>query len=353
MGGIPGINFKTMGKIFSGSWNDKDAYFFLNGRTIYYFSLDTDPINTHVIYEFLVPLTFVFAYHEGSKLFATIDIQKTIHLLQFKSPKVRHWTAPLDRNPMCATFSKDGAYLLVGDKFGDLHRIYVPKDEDSNMPLQTKVISGCISMITDILHLGEFIAYSTRDEQIRIIEASRPYIIHQILLGHTSYVASIGNTTSGQLLSIGGDGKLLSWNMENTSPLQGLPLWSHESSPTSLLIQGSYVYAASGCSPIVYVCNIKDNATKMHVLEEFEIPSCSRLTALVGVNGGGILVMGQNKDGIYTAWYLQYQEKCQVAGVYNFKDACPADELAGDNMNTLLKKRRLEQTVTDGAPLCN
>lgn len=194
------------------------------------------------------------------------DINKTVHLLNHTFSPVA--TGLLDKSAMCATFDATGR-VLVGDKFGDVIRF--PLFEEST-PWRGEVIAGCVSMLTDLVTTSRYIIMADRDEKIRLINGKDPVVIERFLLEHTEFVACVALLTGegDRLVSLGGDGRIILWDLEVEEPLQIIKLDPFD--PIGITIADKTIaYAVEG-DPAVYLIKINPDGSLSEEIEKIPLP---------------------------------------------------------------------------------
>jgi len=187
----------------------------------------------------------------------------------------------MSRRPCSVTLTSDDSTILCADKFGDVYALpLLPTSEEeqiatpvieqpehtlneftpsattltvhsgrnrktleeqlkqkakgpakSKEPMRFKheLLLGHVSMLTDILYAEEdgrkYIITADRDEHIRISRGQpQAHIIEGFCFGHEAFVSRLCFTTSGQLVSGGGDDDLFVWDWQNYRLLEKLPI---------------------------------------------------------------------------------------------------------------------------------
>lgn len=187
----------------------------------------------------------------------------------------------MSRRPSSITLAADDSTILCADKFGDVYAlplIYAPEEEipetsenevaqskekewvpsattltvhsgrnrrtledqlkqkakglvKSKEPMRFKhdLLLGHVSMLTDIVcakhDSRSYIITADRDEHIRISRGiPQTHIIEGFCFGHTSFVSRLCLTSSGLLVSGGGDDDLLVWDWQNCRLVAKLPI---------------------------------------------------------------------------------------------------------------------------------
>ncbi|KCV73271.1 hypothetical protein H696_00813 [Fonticula alba] len=136
------------------------------------------------------------------------------------------WTVkssrPVNKRITSIKFNKDEDTFIVADKFGDLLSINI-----NNTETLTPLLSH-LTIVTDFAFArdGSEIVSADRDEKIRISRFPKCHLIDGFCFGHDSYVtrlqmmAGAGPDASDILLSGGGDGLLIAWNLLTGSLVQ-------------------------------------------------------------------------------------------------------------------------------------
>ncbi|KAJ3175023.1 tRNA (guanine-N(7)-)-methyltransferase non-catalytic subunit trm82 [Geranomyces variabilis] len=123
----------------------------------------------------------------------------------------------------CLSFSKDGAKLIIGDKFGDVYTF-----KSNNASDKEALILGHVSLLTSmtLTHDGNYILTADRDEKVRVSRFPLAFDIVQFCLGHEKFVSAIHIPAFAPdlLISGGGDQFLLTWNFMAGRIVQKIPL---------------------------------------------------------------------------------------------------------------------------------
>eukprot|EP01025_Chloroclados_australasicus_P016759 TRINITY_DN1852_c0_g2_i2.p2 TRINITY_DN1852_c0_g2~~TRINITY_DN1852_c0_g2_i2.p2 ORF type:complete len:492 (-),score=6.68 TRINITY_DN1852_c0_g2_i2:431-1741(-) len=131
----------------------------------------------------------------------------------------------ITKKKICAgSFTKDGCFVFVGDKFGDVYVVQVPVSDNCTNNQATWVLGHYCAIIgaIDTYSNNRFVGSCDRDGRIRISYMSnsakaKDYGIQAYCLGHVGYVAQICFLScklqnNYLLISAGQDGTLRSWN---------------------------------------------------------------------------------------------------------------------------------------------
>ena len=97
--------------------------------------------------------------------------------------------------------------LIISDKFGDVYHL----DEQG-----LRLLLGHVSIMTDMILVGDKLITCDRDEKIRISEYPSTYNIHTFCLGHSEFVSKLCKLSDSKFVSGGGDDYLLLWDMNGT-----------------------------------------------------------------------------------------------------------------------------------------
>lgn len=101
-----------------------------------------------------------------------------------------------------------------------------PKDE---MKFEHQLLLGHVSMLTDIVNAEidarRYIITADRDEHIRVSRGvPQAHIIEGFCFGHEAFINKLCITSSGRLVSGGGDADLYVWDWQNFKLLKKLPI---------------------------------------------------------------------------------------------------------------------------------
>lgn len=184
----------------------------------------------------------------------------------------------MTRRPCSITLTSDGSTILCADKFGDVYSLPLlpspdyqapeapvepveeaewvpsasvltvhsgrnrktledqlkqkkkgpapPKDE---MKFEHQLLLGHVSMLTDIVNAEidarRYIITADRDEHIRVSRGvPQAHIIEGFCFGHEAFINKLCITSSGRLVSGGGDADLYVWDWQNFKLLKKLPI---------------------------------------------------------------------------------------------------------------------------------
>ncbi|CAH8527301.1 unnamed protein product [Heterobilharzia americana] len=120
----------------------------------------------------------------------------------------------LHKQVSCLLFSPSEGSLLIGDKSGDIYKLFISEGRIISEKDLT-CICGHLSLLSHLAISDDelYLASCDRDEKIRISRFSQPYVIQSFCLGHTSFVSQLAFIPNSQyLISTGGDGDFKVWN---------------------------------------------------------------------------------------------------------------------------------------------
>lgn len=262
----------------------------VHGKFISEYSLSSDE---HTILYTLpgdAVLTRAAAFSPDGFHLVVCDNQKVIHLLDATTWCVLA-SSSLEKSAMSVAWARDGASVLVGDKFGDIIRFPVPGTDSWT----GQVVAGCVSMVTDLATNAEFIVMADRDEKIRVILEKTPYVIERFLLEHSEYVAAVAWVSSSELVSIGGDRRLVLWNVHASNPIQSVTIPANVASepfdPLGLVhYPGGLAFALQGQSTVLVVPMTNDRL-QVDSMEKIDLPSGFKPVTINKLNEA-ILVAG-------------------------------------------------------------
>ncbi|PIC38168.1 hypothetical protein B9Z55_010269 [Caenorhabditis nigoni] len=155
----------------------------------------------------------------GRRLVAVGTNEKQIHVFEYfidnnsKIVKAEHIvTSVVPKAPTAIVFDREDAYVVVGDRSGDVHRFSVLNGSAIEM-------AGAISMILDVAFSpdGKRLLMADRDEKVRAMRYPSTYVIDAYCLGHTEYVKTLAIQDNDTVWSSGGDKNLHMWSIANCS----------------------------------------------------------------------------------------------------------------------------------------
>ncbi|CCD70714.1 tRNA (guanine-N(7)-)-methyltransferase non-catalytic subunit [Caenorhabditis elegans] len=155
----------------------------------------------------------------GRRLVAVGTNEKQIHVFEyFVNDKgdivtAEHIvTSVVPKAPTAIVFDKEDAYVVVGDRAGDVHRFSVLNGSAIEM-------AGAISMILDVAFSpdGKRLLMADRDEKVRALRYPATSVIDSFFLGHTEYVKTLAVQDNDSLWSSGGDKNLYNWSIAKCS----------------------------------------------------------------------------------------------------------------------------------------
>ncbi|KAF1761624.1 hypothetical protein GCK72_009880 [Caenorhabditis remanei] len=155
----------------------------------------------------------------GRRLVAVGTNEKQIHVFEYfvdtngvivKSEHIV--TSVVPKAPTAIVFDKEDAYVVVGDRSGDVHRFSVLNGSAIEM-------AGAISMILDVAFSpdGKRLLMADRDEKVRAMRYPSTYVIDAYCLGHTEYVKTLAIQDNDSVWSAGGDKNLYNWSIFDCS----------------------------------------------------------------------------------------------------------------------------------------
>jgi tRNA (guanine-N(7)-)-methyltransferase subunit TRM82 len=134
-----------------------------------------------------------------------------------------------------------------------------PAKSKEPMRFKHELLLGHVAMLTDVIYASwegrNYIITADRDEHIRISRSQpQAHIIEGFCFGHGAFVNKLCLTTSGRLVSGGGDDHLFVWDWQNYCLLEKLAIrdlvWTHlvsSSEPNELRTdQANFKVAVSG-----------------------------------------------------------------------------------------------------------
>lgn len=246
---------------------------------------------------------------DGAHL-AVCDDHKTLHLLDTASWSVKA-AGTLEKAAMSVAWTTDGESVLVGDKFGDIIRFRLPPS--TTEVWRGEVVAGCVSMVTDLTTNDEFIVMADRDEKIRVLREQEPFVIERFLLEHSEYVAALGwlskrdgdvasiaDTSRALFVSIGGDRRLIVWNVNEDEPVQTVTVPGDDDSrpfdPLGLTVTAhdSIIFALHN-EPIIFVVPVEEERLCIDSLQRISLPHGYKPVATAALDDA-VLVGGLNDD---------------------------------------------------------
>uniref|UniRef100_A0A1I7U3H2 tRNA (guanine-N(7)-)-methyltransferase non-catalytic subunit n=1 Tax=Caenorhabditis tropicalis TaxID=1561998 RepID=A0A1I7U3H2_9PELO len=168
-----------------------------------------------------------FLTSHGRRMVAVGTNEKQIHVFEYFVDhngvlvKCEHIvTSVVPKAPTALTFDREDAYVVVGDRAGDIHRFSVLNGSAIEM-------AGAISMVLDVAFTpdGKRLLMADRDEKVRAIRYPSTYVIDAFCLGHTEYVKTLAVQNNDSIWSAGGDKMLYNWSIiECSKPLRTVDL---------------------------------------------------------------------------------------------------------------------------------
>lgn len=132
-----------------------------------------------------VPKSYIrhVCYHHESGIFAMASNEKDIQLWDLKNMTLLSSIKSFKR-AMCMEFSKNGKFLFLGDRAGDLYRYEIGTDLKLIEP--PVLLVGHVSILTDFLLVNDesLLITCDRDEKIRIQKYPATYDIEHFCLEH-------------------------------------------------------------------------------------------------------------------------------------------------------------------------
>lgn len=257
-----------------------------------------------------VPLTRAVSVSRTLTLLVACDTAKTVHLFRIKSDVdaeaglelVEVATGRLEKSAMCAAFDAQDC-VLVGDKFGDVVRFPLDFEE----AWSGKIIAGCVSMVTDMAVTpdGASIVWADRDEKIRLVNSQYPFLIERFLLAHTEYVAAVRFVpASGTLLvSVGGDQKLILWDVGEAEPLQTVKIDANiaedDFNPVSLAVNhsGTEIALLIDDYPHVLLFDLANSRISPRPrIVELQLPGLQPVAAYYEQSENRLLISGRDRQ---------------------------------------------------------
>ncbi|KAJ3234730.1 WD repeat-containing protein 4 [Chytriomyces hyalinus] len=212
----------------------------------------------------------------------------------------QHAQILLPKRPTAVAFH--GSDLVVADKFGDVHRLSVGGEK-------IKLLLGHCSFVTAMildLDLGHVIT-SDRDEKIRISSFPDTFQIEGFCLGHTGFISAICKVPNRprEIVSGGGDGLLLFWNVSTVSETQRIVL--AELAPELKTEPGKHphsIIAIKACTisdsiailfegiPFVYILRVEKASNQYSLHTKLSLPFLSALDIEFDHSGDLVVALG-------------------------------------------------------------
>ncbi|CAI5445841.1 unnamed protein product [Caenorhabditis angaria] len=236
-------------------------------------------------------VTICFAHSNGPRrLLAVGTNQKLVHVLEMSEvgKNATHLiSAVIPKAPTSCSFDKEDAYVIVGDRSGDVHRFSI----------ETGVVSelaGAISMVLSVglTQDGKRLLMADRDEKLRIVRYPNTFVIEAFCLGHTEYVRSVASAGNDVAYTAGGDGFVREWQIDNGKSISST-LISSEKSPIRKIVlnsDNSKLAVILEKSSKLYLLKIGSN-TVTEVLLENE----NEIIDLEAINDGRFVVLSRNQ----------------------------------------------------------
>ncbi|KAJ2144279.1 hypothetical protein IWW43_005230 [Coemansia sp. RSA 1935] len=167
------------------------------------------------------------AFSQDGSLFATCNNEKTVTIYN-----TADWTAVrsliIAKRATAITFDPSGAYLLIADKFGEVHRTptALSADEAASKP---ELLLGHVSIVCDVkMSYGSpsYVLTCDRDEKLRVSKYPNAYNIQSFGLGHTEFVTTIATAqfAPNNAVTGSGDGTLRLWDISSGQLVQTVDL---------------------------------------------------------------------------------------------------------------------------------
>lgn len=185
----------------------------------------------------------------------------------------------------------DDQTILVADKFGDLYRTDLFKEDDAE---ERKPVLGHVSMLLSVVVAGDKIITADRDEHIRISDLQRPYIIDAFLFGHTNYVWCLC-LVENWLLSGGGDSWISLWSLDKNEEVtrfdlhKAIELDEYNVSHIEKY-QDDVLVVIEGTSKIIRI-----SVPDMNLVETYDLPD--KIVDLA-VDGASVYIAFPNSVGV-------------------------------------------------------
>ena len=285
------------------------------------------------------PITRAMAISPIEGLVAIIDMDKNIQLLNASGQAKKR--GKLEKGAMCAVFANDST-LLVGDKFGDI--IQFSSKENSDLDRQT--IAGGVSIVTELLLWKDYILMGDRDEKIRLINLKFPFIIERFLLEHTEYVAAMGLLGEDRLISFGGEGQAILWDLSNGKVTHSIGVMKNKSLLGIAISDERIAYIYHGDNQVHFLKYQNDR-----LLEDtsFHLPNGFEPTAIACCNGIFYLAgssISENKP------FLASLAELQLTMIESFcefieKECLPPSTNPKSDLSLLRKRRFTDNKDTD------
>ncbi|CAI2347745.1 unnamed protein product [Caenorhabditis sp. 36 PRJEB53466] len=151
--------------------------------------------------------------------------EKQIHVIEYfvdaneQIVKCEHIvTSVVPKAPTALAFDREDAYVIVGDRAGDLGRFSV-------LDGKYLELAGAISMVLDVTFSpdGRKLIMADRDEKVRSIRyphVIQTHVIDNFCLRHSDYVKTLAVQNNDHVWSAGGDKLLHKWQvLDGVNPL--------------------------------------------------------------------------------------------------------------------------------------
>lgn len=165
---------------------------------------------------------------DESRLVACVDSDKSVAIFVINRDVAKGYIQLVQRQkfpkrPNALAFADDDTAVIVADKFGDVYKfplnkqdeITETKEEDQGL----EPILGHVSMLTDVLVTSDannkkYVITADRDEHIKVSHYPQTFIVERWLFGHQEFVSSIKVPKWDQrlLVSAGGDEEVFLWD---------------------------------------------------------------------------------------------------------------------------------------------
>ncbi|KAL0955291.1 hypothetical protein HGRIS_004181 [Hohenbuehelia grisea] len=178
------------------------------------------------------------ALSDDERYLATSGDDKKLKIWEIDGPRLLN-ERELPKKPTGIQWTKDGARILVSDKFGDVFSYTlepnaepVKKERDAlsshENPSGGDLILGHTSLLTSFVLSSDekYIITADRDEHVRVSWYPKGFNIEMYCLGHTKFVSSIHvpKFSASTLISGGGDPMLKVWDWMSGSLLFEIPI---------------------------------------------------------------------------------------------------------------------------------
>ena len=160
------------------------------------------------------------AYHPESNKIALVSNDKELQIWDGDTFS-KLSSGKLLKRATCLKFSKNGTFLYIGDRTGDLYQFSAA--DASQEPL---LLLGHVSILSDFIFSEDerLLITSDRDEKIRIHQFPQTYNIKHFCLLHKEYISKLFLLPNSSLfLSTGGDNFMGLWNIDSGNLEQQIP----------------------------------------------------------------------------------------------------------------------------------